>query len=294
MRVSSTMIFNQSVYNLNQRQETFFDLNEKVSTGKRVNRPSDDPIDAGRILGYRTLLDSIAQYQRNIDNGVTWLTYTESSLGDAERVFNDAKVLAEQMATGSYTAEQRDMLVGQAEQLFEHLMQVGNTKVVDRYIFSGFKTDSQTFTRDNNFNVQYHGDNSKIKITVKQNVNFAVNTTGQRAFLDGKNLFNILRDLRNALETNDQEAIGDILPEIDEALTQLSKERAAVGTSMNEMEATKFILEEFSLATEALLSTTEDTDMIEAVTDLSTHEVAFEAALKSTSLITSLSLVNYV
>lgn len=294
MRVSTQMIFNQSVYNVSRRHEEMYQSNEKVSTGKRVNRPSDDPVDAGKILGIRSLIDSVEQYKRNITTGTTWLSYTESSLGLAEQLFTDAKVLAEQMASGTYTGDQREMLATQAEQLYDQLVQVANTKVVDRYIFAGFSTGSTPFTHDSDYNVQYNGDDSSIRISIQQNTRVTINTTGQRAFISDTNVFDVLRDLRTALRDNDQDAIQRVLPQIDEAMNKIITERAYVGTAITQMEAAGQVLDQYSLATSEQLSAIEDTDMVEAVTQLKMQQIAYEATLKSTTMVTQLSLMQYM
>ena len=110
MRVTSLMIFNNSALNVNDHYGELFKLNEQVSSGKRINRPSDDPVDVGKVSSYKTLLDSINQYSRNIDRGVSLMRTTESALASIEEVLIEAKVLAEQMATGTYSEEQREML----------------------------------------------------------------------------------------------------------------------------------------------------------------------------------------
>lgn len=294
MRVTNNMIFTQSHINISKQYEQLFKINEMVTSGKRINRPSDDPGDIGKVLGYKALLCSLEQYKRNIETGSTWLNYTEAALSDAEQVFMDAQVLAEQMATGTYNEEQREMLAGQAEQLFDHLMQVANTKVSDRHIFSGFKTDTTPFTRDNDYNVEYHGDDNQIRFTINQNTQVTVNVTGQRAFLSDINCFDVLRDLRNALQNDDQHGIQEALPRINEALRQIVKVRTFVGTAIQQMDSTKMMIEDFSYKTSELLSVTEDADLIEAVTKLKEREIAYEASLKSTSLITGLSLVNFL
>jgi len=294
MRVTTGMVFSQSTININKQYEQLYKYNEAVSSGKRINRPSDDPIDMGRVLGYRTLSSSLEQYQKNIENGMTWLKYTEAALADAEQVFVDAKVLAEQMATGTYNEEQRAMLAVQAEQLYDHLLQVANTKIVDRHIFSGYKTDTMPFTRDDAYNVEYHGDNGHIKLAIYQEVEIAANITGQQAFMDDKNAFDVLRDLRSALQQNDLAAVGSLLPEITDAMTQIVQVRAFVGTSLKEMEASNMMVQDFGAQTTELLSDTEDADIVDAVGKLAERQLAYEAALKSTSLIMNLSLINFV
>ncbi len=294
MRVTLNMIYGQSVYNLNNQYEQFFKQNKIVSSGKRINSPSDDPVDMVKILGLRSLGKSLDQYKKNIDNGTTWLRYTESALSSAEKIFVDAKVLAEQMATGTYSKEQRQLLSVQAEQLFEQLMQVGNTKIVDKYLFSGYKTDTKTFTKDTNFNIEYHGDDNNIKVSISQSTRVAINTTGQRAFLDKTNVFDVLRGLHAALQNDDQEAVQNALPQINDALKQIVKERSIVGTSINQMESAEIMNESFDFKTEELLSDTEDADILNAVTELEERELVFQATLKSTAMITGLSLLNYI
>jgi flagellar hook-associated protein 3 FlgL len=288
------MIFNQSVTNINKHYEKIYKLNEQVSSGKRINRPSDDSLDSGKVLDYRNMLSSIDQYTKNVNRGIALLRNTESALAGAEQIFIDAKVLAEQMATGTYTAEQRDMLSVQAEHFFGRLMVVGNTKVTDRYIFSGYKTDTKTFTRDDYYNISYHGDNNQIQFEIQQNTKVTVNSTGQKVFIDGTNTFDVLRDLRNALKDNDQEAVGEVLERINDALNQIVRERAIVGVALHEMESSKNILVDFGLQTVELLSNTEDTDIIDVLSKLKMREIAFGATLQSTSMVTGLSLVNFL
>lgn len=298
MRVTTKMIYNQAVGNINSQYEQLFSLNEKVTSGKRINRPSDDPVDVSKVLDYRTLLGSIEQYKKNVDRGTSWLRNTESSLSNVEDVLNSAKLLAEQMATGTYTPEQRTMMSGQAEQLFDQLVQIGNTRVADQYIFAGFKTDTKPFTADESYNIEYHGDGNQIRIGTQQNIQVTINTTGQRAFVGDTNVFDVVRDLRTALRETDNEnakgTVGSILPKIDDALKQISEARASVGTSLNAMETAAATLEDFRLNTTELLSNTEDTDMVDAITQLQARQIVYEASLKSTSLITQLSLVNFM
>ncbi len=294
MRVTTGMIFSMSAVNIGNQYEQVFLLNEKVSSGKRVNRPSDDPVDAGKVLDYRTLLGALEQYKRNVDRGVSLLRYTESALENAGTVLTEAKTLAEQMATGTYNETQRKALAVQAEQLFRQMLQAANTQIAGRHIFSGFKTDTQPFVADDDLNVTYQGDDNQIRLAIQQNSSVAVNITGQAAFMDGTNVFTVLRDLRNALRDNDQEEIGRMLPRIDDAMAQIATSRASVGSSLKNLESTKAVLDDLTLNAETLLSDTEDTDMAWAVAKLAERQMVYEASLKSTAMITQLSLVSFV
>ena len=294
MRVTNMMIYYNSAQRVADRYENMYVVNQQIASGKRVNTASDDPLDAGNILGYREALNNIDQYKSNVDTGRSWLNYTESALSSAEQVLIEAKTLAEQLASGTYNDDQRSDLTLQAEQLYDQMIQLGNTSVNGRYVFAGFKTDTPPFSRDQYFNATYAGDDNVIQVSILQNAKAQINTTGQDVFLDDTNVFDVLRDLRDALEANDQEAIGDVLPRIDDAMRQVVTQRAGVGTSLRQMDAAESMLLDTGLDTEELLSVTEDADLVDAVTRLSTERLALEATLQSTSIISQLSLVNFL
>ncbi len=294
MRITTSMIYSQSLNNLNQQSEQYFYQNKLVSSGKKINSPSDDPVGMVKVLGLRTLGKSLDQYQKNIDNGTSRLRYTDSALMSVEQILTDSKVLAEQMATGTYNEDQRRVLSVQAGQLFDQMMEVGNTKVVDKYIFSGFKTDTKTFTRDENYNISYHGDDNNIQLSINQSTKVTVNTTGQRTFIKDLNVFDVLKDLRLALDENSQDGVQQSLEALDDAMQQVVEQLAIVGTSLQQMETAKSMNENLGFNTDALLSDTEDTDMLEAVTALEERKLIFQATLQSTSMISGLTLVNYI
>ena len=190
MRISYTMLYDQSQYNINKQYEEYFRLNEKVTTGKEINRPSDDPIAMGKILGYRSTLSSLEQYQSNVDRGTTWLKYTEAALTQAEELIIKARTLAVQMSSGT-NAEQLDVIAPQIKQIAEQLLQITNNSVSGKFIFAGYKTGTLPFTMDENLNVTYHGDNNKIKYSVDETTDVAINITGQETFIEGKNSFDV-------------------------------------------------------------------------------------------------------
>jgi flagellar hook-associated protein 3 FlgL len=112
--------------------------------------------------------------------------------------------------------------------------------------------------------------------------------------IDDTNVFDVMQDLHAALENMDQQDVSEVLPRITDALNKVISQRATAGTTIKQLESTQGILEDLGLQTNELLSNTEDTDMVEVLTKLRTREIAFEATLKSTSMVTRLSLINFV
>ena len=291
MRISYSMIYDQTEFNINKQYESFFKLNEKVTTGKEVNRPSDDPIAMSNILGYRSTVSSLEQYETNIERGNSWLRYTEAALTQAEDLVKNAHTLAVQMSTGTNEA-QLEIIAPQVRQIAEQLLQVVNTSLSGKFLFSGHKTETIPFTMDEDLNVTYHGDNNKIKYSVDETTDVVVNITGHETFMEGTNAFDVLKNFYNALTNGD--ALEIPVEELDAAFEQIVEKRAIVGTSMTRFESAARQVEQFKFLTEDLMIATEDTDMVKRFTDLQAAETAFNAALQSSSMITRLSLLNYI
>ena len=207
MRISYSMIYDQTEFNINKQYDGFYDLNEKVTTGKEVNRPSDDPIAMSNILGYRSTISSLEQYETNIERGNTWLRYTESSLDQAKQLVESARTLAVQMANEPNEA-QMEIIAPQVRQIAEQLLQLANTSVSGKFLFSGHKTETLPFTMDEDLNVTYHGDNNKIKYSISETADVTVNATGYESFMEGNNAFDVLKKFHKALTSGDALEVG--------------------------------------------------------------------------------------
>jgi len=197
------------------------------------------------------------------------------------------------MSTGTNEA-QLAIIAPQVRQIAEQLLQVANTRVSGKFLFSGHKTETLPFAMDEDLNVTYHGDNNKIKYSVDETTDVAVNITGHEAFMEGTNAFDVLKKFHKALTNGDYLEVGPPLEELDAAIKQIVEKRAIAGISMTRFESAARQVEQFKFLTEDLMIDTEDTDMIKRFTDLSAAETAFNAALQSSSMITRLTLLNFI
>jgi flagellar hook-associated protein 3 FlgL len=293
MRISYSMIYDQTAFNINRQYESFFKLNEKITTGKEVNRPSDNPIAMSNILGYRSTISSLEQYNTNIERGETWLRATETALTHAEKVVVSAHLLAINMGDGNNQAQLK-IIASQVRQMAEQLLQVANSSMNGKFLFSGHKTETLPFTMDADLNVTYHGDNNKIKYSVDETTDVAVNVTGHEAFMEGTNVFDVLQKFHKALTGGNYLDVGPSIDELNAAKEQIVEKWSITGTFMTRFDSAKDQVIQFKNLTEDLMIATEDTDMVKRFTDLKAAETAFNAALQSSSMITRLSLLNYI
>jgi len=294
MRVTNKLMADTITNNLFKNTERLLKTQNMISSGKRINKPSDDPIGMGRVLDFRKRISSIDQYSRNISHGESWLKHTDSTLESVDTLLIRAKELAVYQATETASQETREIAAEEVKNIYDQIVQLANTKLGKSYIFSGHITDAAPFSRDVNYNASYNGDDGEIRISIGENVTTSINNNGEDIFTSDENVFDILRDLINGLENNDTAEISAQIEPLDEALNQIFKVRADTGAKLNRLETTKNYLANFKLNITQMLSETEDVDIIKAITDLTTQEAVYQASLASAARMIQPGLIDFL
>jgi flagellar hook-associated protein 3 FlgL len=145
MRITQRTIYQNINQNISTITEQLKNINEQIASGKRINKPSDDPPGITHALNLKEVLSQVTQYGKNIQHGQSWLQMTESSLQRVEELIIRAKEIANQMSTGTYSASQRADAAKEIQNILEQLVQIGNTKINGRYIFSGNKDHTPAY-----------------------------------------------------------------------------------------------------------------------------------------------------
>ncbi len=294
MRVTNKLMADTVTGNLFKNIDQFLKTQNILSSGKRINKPSDDPIGMSKVLDYRKTLCAIDQYNRNIAHGESWLSITDSTLDSVGDSLIRAKELALSQANATANADTMKAVAEEVKNIYDYILQLANTKLGNSYIFAGHKTDTPPFSRDDDYIASYNGDKGEISIIAGENLEIDINVNGDELFLSDLNIFEVLRELKVALETNDSDAISDQLGPLDDALDQILKARANVGTKLNRLEATENHWADFKLNITQMLSDTEDADMIKTVTDLASQEAAYQASLAASARIIQPSLIDFL
>ena len=142
MRISNRVMANHIKTNLASQSEQLIRTQLSLATGKRIHKPSDDPIAMGKVLDCRTAQKSIEQYQENILDAKTRIEYTEEVLNQMNEYINDARHIASNPNTENKTA-----LAQEIKNIREQLLALSNAKYGSNYIFSGYRSDVQPFTQ---------------------------------------------------------------------------------------------------------------------------------------------------
>lgn len=148
IRVTQNIMYSSQVNGMNSVLGKLYESSLQSSSGLKINKPSDDPLGAGRVLQSRTSLSKLALYQDNISTATGWLSSCDSILsseGSVMTLLTKAKELAEQGASGQYSAANREQISYELRQIYEQLITVANSTYSGSYLFSGQKTDTQAF-----------------------------------------------------------------------------------------------------------------------------------------------------
>lgn len=295
MRISQRMMVEAINRNIGNTTGKIMNLQNMVASGKRINRPSDDPVGAGIALNYKETLVRIDQYQRNINHGDSWLALTESALDSVSSALIRTKSLAVYQATETSSPQTRLAVAEEVKNLYDEIMRLANTRMGERYVFSGHKTDTTAFTRDEDYRATYGGDNGSIEVIIGEGVTIPINLTGDSVFgAAGPDIFNMLKGLKDALESDDTEGIQAQIEPLTAAIDHIQSVRAGLGAAMNRLESTASYWRDFKTTLTELVSETEDADLIETMTALRTQEIVYETVLASSAKIFEQGLVAYL
>lgn len=180
MRIADKMNYNQVQKNISKNRTDMSELQNQAATQKRINKPSDDPLATTRVLAARTEERTNAQFVKNINHAKAFLEFSDQSLNELSELLVRAKELAiSQSSDASANAQTRNVTAQEIQQIYNQAIQIGNRKLGERYIFSGFKTQTKPFST----NGEYAGDNGDLKIQTQKEQFVAMNLPGSSIFL---------------------------------------------------------------------------------------------------------------
>lgn len=143
MRITNKVMQNNSLTNINKNKELQDSLTTQLSTGKKVYRPSDDPVTAIRALRLRSDVSQISQYySKNVPDANSWLDLTESSIKTTVSVVTDMIVQCEKGSNDTLTTSDRQTIINSLKQLRNEVYSTGDADYAGRYIFTGYRTET--------------------------------------------------------------------------------------------------------------------------------------------------------
>ncbi|MCF8067758.1 MAG: flagellar hook-associated protein FlgL [Desulfobacterales bacterium] len=240
MRIGQKMIFDASQYRLGNLTTNLATLNEQITTGKKLNSLSDDPVGLTQVMNLRSTISSLDQLDRNISMGNAWLNAGETALSTISDQLTEAKTLALQMSNDTMTADQREDAAKTVNSLLIQMITLSNSKVNGQYVFSGTKTDTQPFVTDDKTHpteVNYAGNHIGFSIKAEQETLVSVGHDGESVFWDDEILIDESNNMIDFIEYRNgvaTEELTAVIPDGDYTVETLT---VAIQNAMNTVSA---------------------------------------------------------
>lgn len=301
MRVTTAYTFNASVDSLQRRQQDLMERQLQLTSGKRVQRASDDPTSAARAERALAAVTRTEAEQRAIEASRNVMTLAESALGDAGELLQQARELLVASGNATYSDLERQGLATQLRGLRTQLLAIANrTDGAGTYLFAGQGGGAAPFA-DAPGGVVYQGLRGDFSTAAREPLPLSVD--GEAAWLGGPG-GGVFATLDRAILDLDpppghvppprDQVTRDGLEGIDGAMNTMQRLRARIGELLNRADLAEGRVADERLYNQTERSNAEDLDMVQAISDFQNRQTGYDAALKAYSIVQRMSLFQYL
>lgn len=267
----------------------------ELSTGRKVNQPSDDPAAAALLVNNQDQVTLTSRYLQNINTVQGQMQEADSTLGSIETALQRALSLGVQGANGTLSDTDRAAIVSELQIIKSQLIYLGNTRYQGRYLFSGTETANAPFAVDMSLptGVRYDGNNGVNSVQIGDGFSIAINKPGSQLFMSaGADMFQGMTDLIQALQANTgyDAAIG----EVTSAFNSISTQRVFYGSVMNQTEAQTNALNTSKLQLASQENALAGADLALTATRLSSDETSLNATMSAMAHYQRMNLFDYL
>ena len=288
MRVTDSMLHTGLTDNIQKGLARMNQNYNRLSTGKMINRPSDDPV--GLIMGMR-LKNGIKdgkQFTENANAALALLNSSDSTLGEMTTVLHRLSELAVKGANGTLDDVSLEAIANEVEEIRNELFHMANV--------AGERTNQPAYSATPNppnlDTINFVGSGQPLQAEVGTGINMEITVTGDRVF---GNFFDDLSTFIDNLRTGQHDLISqNDIPAIQNRLDEVLQIRGEIGAKVNRLERNVERMDLMNINFKELLSKIEDTDYAEVTMNLKMQESVYQAALATGARIMQNTLVNYI
>jgi flagellar hook-associated protein 3 FlgL len=305
MRITPGMTADNAVYNLQQGRQHLDTLQEQISSGMIVNKPSDDPLTTRQIMDLQNQISAGDQYTSNITKGSLLLNVTGTALSSMSDMMQQVKKIAGDALSGSSDTVAISGAVGNLSQLKAQLIDLGNTHIGDQYVFGGF-SNSKPFDASGNFT----GTDDTTNVQIAPGSQVATNVSGGSLLRGGTppapvgsgatagsrptDIIGGINALMTAISSNDKAGIADAIKNMKAASDQINASSSDVAGRLVRLDSMKTMITNNQNTLKEVYGNVQNVDIAKAGVELSQQTTAFNAALSTTAKLTQLSLLDYL
>lgn len=334
MRITQSMLTSNFLDNLTRSYDRLGQYQNQLDSGKKIARPSDNPVVAMNGILYRSDLKEIEQYQHNIGEVYVWMDNSDDVLDKTTQVLQRVRELTTQASNYTYEENQRKDMAKEIEQLTDHIKDLFNTQIAGKYVFNGTDTTNPPVNRLDDGTYAVSANNQTFNIEVLPGIQIGVNVTAAQMFpakmeyqdpdykpfitdpATGNNvpnpappemkettqLFDMLKRLKETLTTRDPNTgkpatgveIGAYLAELSAHMDHITAQRSELGARMNRIQMIEARLDQQEISANKMLSDNEDVEFEKVVMNLKIQESIHRAALSVGARIIQPTLMDFL
>ena len=292
MRVSTSMMYQRAQRNIADRRLAVTEAQEQVSTGRALNRASDDPQAARRVLKAEELLVDIEGNRASLDRADHLLSVTDDTLADVTNLVQRIEEMAVQFANDTNGPQDRLLAAEELVQLRERTIELANSQDNGRYLFGGLGSAAAPFDAVGVFG----GDTGRLEVTVGRGARVEATLPGGDPFVPaaGPSLFDTIDSLETALRADNAPAVSALVDEVRGHTERVRQSRQSIGHRFERIEYVREALERVEITATRTLEQDREADLTESVVQLRQAEVGLQSALLVTARLDELNLMNFI
>lgn len=294
MRVTNNILSGNLLTNLQKSSNKMINLQNRISSGKTITKPSDNPARIAAVMRLTGNISSMEKWRTNASQAIDYMSSSESVVANMTSMLQRVRGLTVQAANGTNSETDLNVVKKEIDEITEQLKTMTNSQVNMKYIFSGTYTDTPPLPASN----IWAGNDKPLKVEMGVNVNIDISVDGKALFgIDGagnSSFFDMLSNLSADLDTADLGAINNAITEIDTHLNTFIDARAELGAKISRVERINDNLDTSIINAKTNLSNIQDTDLAASILDYNSTMNTYRAALSVGAQIIQPSLVDFI
>lgn len=315
MRVTNSSMMANQMYDNQQNLQRMNKLNEQINTSKLVNRVSDDPHKAVKIMRLNNEIKYTEKYNYNIDETVGWMNNTDSSLEELGTILGDVKEAILKIGNGTYSENEFKAIHAEVNEKIKELGEIFNTTHGGRYMFGGSNVDEAPMAVDLTGDFPKlsikNGNKDNLNADISDGTSIDYNISAKEVFSkDGKgndtefiDLINSISETVNkianekdetAVEAHKKDLMGNLKDGLDNFFNRSVDTRTTFGVRVNTAEKLKEFNNENILNMKGVLSLDQDVDHVEKFIELKSAELIYQASIQVSSKLIQPTILDYL
>ncbi len=310
MRITNSSMVRNHMYDTQQNLQRMDNMNKQLDTGKIINRISDDPHKAIKIMNLNNEIKYTEKYNYNIDETVGWMNNTDSSLEEVGRALNDIKESILKVGNGTYSETEMKAINAEMNEKIKELGETLNASHGGRYMFGGNSVDEPPVkiieNADGTVKLELNpkANANDLKADISDGISIDYNVSAKEIFEhDGKdyiseinNVSKLMNNISNGtdVENSKKELLGSVKKDVDGLFNHSLDTRTALGVRVGTAEKLKELNDENILNMKGVLSLDQDVDHVNKFIELKSAEMVYQASIQVGAKLIQPTILDYL